>query len=215
MGRLGMKERRFLAEILLGFITRNYRRVAEVHFEAGYVPAHHSVENFAQAIRAIGEPIHNRTAEEISMAKLLTLLLEVTGLFDMRTRPELILLQKTMVVVEGVARGFDPKLDIWKVADPVVREWIERNLGPVGRIQGAVSGAGELGRVLAALPTMGSRSLTVLEQLETMTREGIALSPQTIAAMGRTEGRRSRWRTLALWIIAGTFIAILFTVRQL
>ena len=130
MGRLGMKERRFLAEILLGFITRNYRRVAEVHFEAGYVPAHHSVENFAQAIRAIGEPIYNRTAEEISMAKLLTLLLEVTGLFDMRTRPELILLQKTMVVVEGVARGFDPKLDIWKVADPVVREWIERNLGP-------------------------------------------------------------------------------------
>ena len=130
MGRLGLKERRFLAEILLGFITRDYRRVAEVHFEAGYVPGHHSVENFAQAIRAIGEPIHNRTAEEISMAKLLTLLLEVTGLFDMQTRPELILLQKTMVVVEGVARGFDPKLDIWKVADPVVREWIERNLGP-------------------------------------------------------------------------------------
>ena len=130
MGRLGLKERRFLAEILLGFITRDYRRVAEVHFEAGYVPAHHSVENFAQAIRAIGEPIHNRTAEEISMAKLLTLLLEVTGLFDMRTRPELILLQKTMVVVEGVARSFDPKLDIWKIADPVVREWIERNLGP-------------------------------------------------------------------------------------
>ena len=109
MGRLGVKERRFLAEILLGFITRDYRRVAEVHFEAGYVPAHHSVENFAQAIRAIGEPIHNRTAEEISMAKLLTLLLEVTGLFDMRTRPELILLQKTMVVVEGVARSFDPE----------------------------------------------------------------------------------------------------------
>ncbi len=136
MGRLGMKERRFLAEILLGFITRNYRRVAEVHFEAGYVPGHHSVENFAQAIRAIGEPIHNRTAEEISMAKLLTLLLEVTGLFDMRTRPELILLQKTMVVVEGVARSFDPKLDIWKISEPVVREWIERNLGPVGRIHG-------------------------------------------------------------------------------
>ena len=109
MGRLGMKERRFLAEILLGFITRDYRRVAEVHFEAGYVPGHHSVENFAQAIRAIGEPIHNRIAEDISMAKLLTLLLEVTGLFDMQTRPELILLQKTMVVVEGVARGFDPE----------------------------------------------------------------------------------------------------------
>jgi ubiquinone biosynthesis protein len=215
MGRLGQKERRFLAEILLGFITRDYRRVAEVHFEAGYVPSHHSVENFAQAIRAIGEPIHNRTAEEISMAKLLTLLLEVTGLFDMRTRPELILLQKTMVVVEGVARGFDPKLDIWKIAHPVVREWIERNLGPVGRIQGAVSGAGDLARVLANLPEIAARSIVVLEQLETMTREGLRLSPETIAAMGRTEGRKSRWRTIALWIIAATFIGILIAVRNL
>ena len=215
MGRLGPKERRFLAEILLGFITRDYRRVAEVHFEAGYVPSHHSVDNFAQAIRAIGEPIHNRTAEEISMARLLTLLLEVTGLFDMRTRPELILLQKTMVVVEGVARGFDPRLDIWKVAEPVVREWIERNLGPVGRIESAMSGAGELGRVVASLPSLATRAVTVLEQLETMTREGLTLSAETIAAMARTEGRKSRWRAIALWVIALTFIGILFAIRQL
>jgi ubiquinone biosynthesis protein len=215
MGRLGMKERRFLAEILLGFITRDYRRVAEVHFEAGYVPAHHSVENFAQAIRAIGEPIHNRTAEEISMARLLTLLLEVTGLFDMRTRPELILLQKTMVVVEGVARGFDPRLDIWKVADPVVREWIERNLGPVGRVQGALAGTGDLARVLMRLPEIAERSVKVLEQLEAMTRDGIRLSPESIAAMGRSEGRKNRWRTVALWIIAATFIGILIAVRNL
>jgi ubiquinone biosynthesis protein len=133
----------------------------------------------------------------------------------MRTRPELILLQKTMVVVEGVARSFDPKLDIWKVADPVVREWVERNLGPVGRVQGAMAGAGELGRVLAGLPAIASRSVAVLEQLETMTREGLTLSPETIAAMGRTEGRKSRWRTLALWIIAATFIGILVAVRQM
>jgi len=215
MGRLGSKERRFLAEILLGFITRNYRRVAEVHFEAGYVPAHHSVENFAQAIRAIGEPIHNRTAEEISMARLLTLLLEVTGLFDMRTRPELILLQKTMVVVEGVARSFNPRLDIWRVAEPVVREWIELNLGPVGRLQSAASGAGELGRVLTGLPTIAARAVALLEQLETLTREGVQLSPETIAAMGRSEGKKSRWRTIALWIIAATFIGILIAVKQL
>lgn len=215
MGRLGQKERRFLAEILLGFITRDYRRVAEVHFEAGYVPGHHSVENFAQAIRAIGEPIHNRTAEEISMARLLTLLLEVTGLFDMQTRPELILLQKTMVVVEGVARGFDPKLDIWKIADPVVREWIELNLGPIGRIQGAMSGAGELARVLSHLPDIASRAVAVLGNLERMTRDGVTLSPETIAAMGRTEVRKNRWRTVALWIIAATFIGILIAVRNL
>ena len=144
-----------------------------------------------------------------------TLLLEVTGLFEMQTRPELILLQKTMVVVEGVARGFDPKLDIWKVADPVVREWIERNLGPIGRIQGAMAGAGDLGRVLAGLPAIAARSVAVLEQLETITREGLTLSPETIAAMGRAEGRKSRWRTLALWIIAATFIGILVAVKQM
>jgi ubiquinone biosynthesis protein len=215
MGRLGLKERRFLAEILLGFITRDYRRVAEVHFEAGYVPGHHSVENFAQAIRAIGEPIHNRTAEEISMARLLTLLLEVTGLFDMRTRPELILLQKTMVVVEGVARGFDPRLDIWSTADPVVREWIERNLGPLGRIQGAMSGTGELARLLSQLPAIASRAVTVLEQLEEITREGHMLSPDTIEELGRKEAEKARWSTIALWIIALASVGILIAATRL
>jgi ubiquinone biosynthesis protein len=210
MGRLGMKERRFLAEILLGFITRDYHRVAEVHFEAGYVPAHHSIDNFAQAIRAIGEPIHNRRADEISMARLLTLLLEVTGLFDMRTRPELILLQKTMVVVEGVARSFDPRLDIWKTADPVVRAWIERNLGPVGRIEGAVSGAGQLAKLLATAPALAARAASVLEQLDAATRNGLVLAPETVAAIGRAEGRQNRWQTRALWVIALSFLAILW-----
>jgi ubiquinone biosynthesis protein len=212
MGRLGMKERQFLAEILLGFITRDYRRVAEVHFEAGYVPAHHSVENFAQAIRAIGEPIHNRAADEISMAKLLTLLLEVTGLFDMQTRPELILLQKTMVVVEGVARGFDPKLDIWHTADPVVREWIERNLGPLGRIQAAVGGASEFGRVLSGLPAIAARSVAVLGHIETMTRDGLMLSPQTIAAIAEERAKKVRLQTFALWVIALILIAIFLSL---
>lgn len=213
MGRLGLKERRFLAEILLGFITRDYRRVAEVHFEAGYVPGHHSVENFAQAIRAIGEPIHNRTAEEISMAKLLTLLLEVTGLFDMQTRPELILLQKTMVVVEGVARSFDPKLDIWTVADPVVREWITENLGPIGRMQGAIAGAGELGRLLGGLPTIASRTVSLIEQFEAMAREGLTLGPDTIAEIKRAEARSQRWSILALWVIAAALVGLLWTAH--
>ena len=210
MGRLGMKERRFLAEILLGFITRDYHRVAEVHFEAGYVPAYHSIENFAQAIRAIGEPIHNRSADEISMARLLTLLLEVTGLFDMRTRPELILLQKTMVVVEGVARSFNPKLDIWKTADPVVRAWIERNLGPVGRIEGAVSGAGQLGKLMSGVPAIAARAVAALEQVDAMTRNGLVLAPETVEAIGRAEARSNRWQTRALWVIAITFLAILW-----
>ena len=125
MGRLGVKERRFLAEILHGLITRDYKRAAEVHFWAGYVPPHHPVEVFAQALRAIGEPIHGRTAEEISMADLLGQLFAYTEVFDMQTRPELILLQKTMVVVEGVARGLDPSLNIWTAAEPIARQWIE------------------------------------------------------------------------------------------
>jgi len=202
MGRLGPKERRFLAEILYGFITRNYRRTAEVHFEAGYVPMHHSVENFAQAIRAIGEPIHNRPADEISMAKLLMLLFEVTGLFDMRTRPELLLLQKTMVVVEGVARALDPKLDMWKVSEPVVREWVERHLGPAGRIEGAVEGAGEVGKFLSGVPGLMSRGAAMMEHIDSITRDGLVLAPETVAAIGAAEARRNRWTAVALWVIA-------------
>ncbi|HEY6255672.1 MAG TPA: 2-polyprenylphenol 6-hydroxylase [Xanthobacteraceae bacterium] len=203
MGRLGPKERRFLAEILYGFITRDYHRTAEVHFEAGYVPRQHSVEGFAQAIRAIGEPIHNRTAEDISMAKLLMLLFEVTGLFDMRTRPELLLLQKTMVVVEGVARGLDPKLDMWKVADPVVREWIERHLGVTGRVEGVAEGAREVGRFLGAVPALLARGAVLMEQLDAITRDGLVLAPETVAAIGRAQARRNRWVAAALWLIAG------------
>ena len=202
MGRLSPKERRFLAEILYGFITRDYHRTAEVHFEAGYVPRHHSVESFAQAIRAIGEPIHNRTAEDISMAKLLMLLFEVTGLFDMRTRPELLLLQKTMVVVEGVGRSLDPKLDMWRVAEPVVREWIERHLGAAGALEGAAEGTIELGRFFGSVPALLSRGVALVEQLDVITRDGLVLAPETIEAIGRAEARRNRWTIAALWIIA-------------
>ena len=201
MGRLGPKERRFLAEILFGFITRDYHRTAQVHFDAGYVPRHHSVDSFAQAIRAIGEPIHNRTAEDISMAKLLMLLFEITGLFDMRMRPELLLLQKTMVVVEGVARTLDPKLDMWSVSEPVVREWIERNLGPVGKLEDVAEGAGEIGRFVAQVPALLSRAATLIDQLDDITRDGLVLSPETVEAIGRAEQRRNRWTAVGVWMI--------------
>jgi ubiquinone biosynthesis protein len=209
MGRLGPKERRFLAEILYGFITRNYRRTAEVHFEAGYVPPQHSVESFAQAIRAIGEPIHNRTAEDISMAKLLMLLFEVTGLFDMRTRPELLLLQKTMVVVEGVARSLDPKLDMWTVSEPVVREWMERHLGPVGRIEDAAVGTAGF---LAGVPALMTRGAVLVEQLDAITRDGLQLAPETVAAIGAAEARRNRWTAIALWTIAALLAWLIWLV---
>ena len=214
MGRLGAKERLFLAEILHGFITRDYRRTAEVHFEAGYVPPQHSVESFAQAIRAIGEPIHNRAAEDISMARLLTLLFEVTGLFDMRTRPELLLLQKTMVVVEGVARSLDPKLDIWSAAEPVVREWMTRFLGPAGRLEGAVEGARELGRFAGGLPGLLTRGARVLDQFDAITRDGLVLSPESIAGLERREARRGRSGTVALWAIAALLLWLVILLMR-
>jgi ubiquinone biosynthesis protein len=214
MGRLGAKERRFLAEILHGFITRNYRRTAEVHFEAGYVPPHHSVEAFAQAIRAIGEPIHSRSAEEISMAKLLTLLFEVTGLFDMRTRPELLLLQKTMVVVEGVGRTLDPKLDMWTTSEPVVREWITRNLGPVGRIEDAAGGAADVGRFLSVAPGLLARAGRLADQLDEVTRDGIRLAPETVAGIAKAEARQNRASVIALWVVAGLLALLIWAIIE-
>jgi ubiquinone biosynthesis protein len=213
MGRLRPQERRFLAEILYGFITRNYQRTAEVHFEAGYVPRHHSVESFAQAIRAIGEPIHSRTAEDISMAKLLMLLFEVTGLFDMRTRPELLMLQKTMVVVEGVARSLDPKLDMWKTADPVVREWIARNLGPLGRIEDVAGGAGEIGKFLGTVPALLTRAADLADRMDDLTRNGFVLAPETVEAIGRAEARGTRWRTAGVWALVALLGWMIWLLR--
>jgi len=149
VGRLGASERRYLAEILWGFIRRDYARVADVHFDAGYVSADHDRAAFAQALRAVGEPIFGRTASDVSMSRLLTQLFEVTALFDMRLRPELVLLQKTMLTVEGVARRVDPALDIWAAAEPVVRRWITREMSPTSRLR-------ELGdEVTAALRRIG------------------------------------------------------------
>src|SRR5271157_4730493 len=183
MGRLGRKERRFLAEILFGFIRRDYLRVAEVHFEAGYVPHIHRVEDFAQAIRAIGEPIHSRTADQISMAKLLTLLFDITALFEMTTRLELVLLQKTMVVVEGVARKLDPQLNMWSTSEPVVGAWIAENLGPRGRIEDA-------GRSVSSLVTFLSEAPRRLEEivgrLDAGARVQAEFSPANRRRMERT-----------------------------
>ena len=202
MGRLGQRERRFLAEILYGFIRRDYLRVAEVHFQAGYVPDKHRVEDFAQAIRAIGEPIHARKADEISMAKLLTLLFEITALFDMRTRVELVMLQKTMVVVEGVARTLDPKLDMWNTAEPVVRTWIEGNLGPVGKIEDAASMVVALAKGALGLPDLLLRAERILLKLETAVEDGGPLSPEQLEQVATRQAGNLRWLGFALWLIA-------------
>ncbi|WP_226551456.1 2-polyprenylphenol 6-hydroxylase [Celeribacter naphthalenivorans] len=130
MGMLDEYTRRVYAEILYGFIKKDYKRVAEVHFEAGYVPADQDVDEFARALRAVGDPIFGMDATRISMARLLSYLFEVTERFGMQTRTELILLQRTMVVVEGVSRSLDPHINIWEVSKPVVEEYIKANIGP-------------------------------------------------------------------------------------
>ncbi len=135
IGRLKPKERRYLAEMLWGFLRRDYKRVAEVHFEAGYVPAHQNVDSFAQALRAVGEPVLGQAATEVSMGRLLTQLFEITAQFDMHLRPELVLLQKTMVSVEGVARRIFPEHNLWEAARPVVKAWISRELSPIAEAQ--------------------------------------------------------------------------------
>ena len=207
-GRLGRKERRFLAEILYGFITRDYVRVAEVHFEAGYVPRTHNVAAFAQAIRAIGEPIHGQPAETISMAKLLTLLFEVTELFDMQTRPELVLLQKTMVVVEGVARTLDPHFNMWKTSEPVVGHWIAGNLGPRGLLTDAREGANALLALARQAPDLAARTERLSREIDKMAERGLRFDDKTAQAIGNAEARATRSGRVALWVIALTLIWI-------
>ncbi len=208
MGRLGHRERRFLAEILHGLVTRDYRRAAEVHFWAGYVPPQHSVEVFAQALRAIGEPIHGRTADEISMADLLGQLFAYTEVFDMQTRPELINLQKTMVVVEGVARSLDPRLNLWTAAEPIAREWVERNLGPAGAMKDAREGAGEIGRVLAELPAFLGEAQRSLNALGEMARGGLRLDADSVSRLAAEEARRTRSGRVAMWVGALALVAL-------
>jgi ubiquinone biosynthesis protein len=130
MGRIDRRARVWLAEILYGLITGNYKRVAEIHFEAGYVPSHHNVAEFATALRAVGEPMRGMPVKDMSIGMMLDGLFSITRDFDMQTQPHLLLLQKTMVMVEGVATSLDPDINLWESAAPFVREWIRTELGP-------------------------------------------------------------------------------------
>jgi ubiquinone biosynthesis protein len=193
-GRLSEPERLFLAEILYGFITRNYRRIAEVHFDAGYVPETEDVETFAQALRAIGEPIMGQPADRISMSRLLTQLFEVTEQFNMQTQPQLLLLQKTMVVTEGVARTLNPDLNIWKTGEPVVKGWLERKLGPLGKIAQAAEGAGALGSLALRVPRLIDEAHQFHRKID-----------EVLSAKARPE---SPWPTRLLAVCAAALVVI-------
>lgn len=151
MGRIDRRARMWLAEILYGLITGNYRRVAEIHFEAGYVPPHHNIAEFATALRAVGDPIRGLPVKDISIGNMLDGLFTITRDFDMPTQPHLLLLQKTMVMVEGVAQALDPDINMWETASPFVSEWLRTELGPEARIADQIN---EARRTLALVPDL-------------------------------------------------------------
>jgi len=199
MGRIGHKERRYLAEILYGFLRRDYRRVAEVHQEAGYVPEKFTIEEFAQALRAIGEPIFGKTADGISMSRLLLQLFDVSHMFGMHLRPELVLLQKTMVQVEGVARGLDPAHDMWNAARPIVERWVQRELGAEAVAKRGIDEAAMGFQAMRRLPH-------TLNALEAAARKVAIEAPRE---------ERKWYQMPAFWIglIGGALIVMVFGPR--
>ena len=164
MGRLGKKEQRYLAEILYCFIKRDYRGAAKVHFDAGYVPSTYDIGEFGIALRAVGEPIWGKPASEVSMGRVLLQLFDVTEQFGMKLRPELVLLQKTMVQVEGVARSIDPNHDIWKSAQPIVERFMRREIGLEGIMETSKEHLTTLAQSIMKLPILIDKLEEFLEQ---------------------------------------------------
>ncbi|MFC4237990.1 2-polyprenylphenol 6-hydroxylase [Thalassospira xianhensis] len=209
MGRVDRQTRLYLAEMLLGFLTRDYRRVAEVHFEAGYVPRNQSLENFQQACRSIGEPILGKELADISVGRLLGQLFQITETFGMETQPQLLMLQKTMIVAEGLSRILSPNENMWELSRPLIEEWMRENLGPEAKIAEATRQAGTM---LRRLP----RVLEAAEQASAVfTDQGLRLHPDTVAAMrGRSNGQRSSGgiskQSVLLWVAIAALAVALF-----
>ena len=210
MGRLDQGMRRFMAGTLAGFLQRDYRKVAELHYEFSFVPPHHPIETFAQALRAIGEPIFGRSARDVSIARLLGQLFETTRRFDMQAQPQLVLLQKTMVVVEGVCRGLDPDFDIWEAARPVAEKWVATNIGPEAAFSRAGETFGALGKLAQDLPQLVKNA----EEFSQMVAEGgVRLHPETARAIAAEQERQSRpWRLAVVLLAALIAVALIFVL---
>ena len=207
MGRLDRDTRFYLADMLIGFLSGDYRRVAEVHFAAGYVPTSRSIDAFTQACRSIGEPILGRPLQEISVARLLAQLFEITEQFDMETQPQLLLLQKTMVVIEGVGRRLDPEINIWSLARPLIEEWMRDNRGPEARVR---LGLETIVDLVERLPRL-VRSLDAL--IADWSREGIVMHAETLAIQAAHRARHLAIVIVPVWItafaLAGIAVALL------
>jgi ubiquinone biosynthesis protein len=202
MGRLDRATRFYLADMLLGFLSGDYRRVAEIHFAAGYVPARRSIDAFTQACRSIGEPILGKPLQEISIARLLAQLFAITEQFDMETQPQLLLLQKTMVVVEGVGRHLDPEINIWALGRPLIEEWMRENRGPEARMRLGLETLVDLAERLPRLVQSVERLVT------DWSREGVILHAETLAAQAAHRARHLAVVLLPVWITAAALATI-------
>jgi len=204
MGRLDRRTRYYLADMLLATLARDYRRLAEVHVEAGYLPRGHPPEIFAQALRSVCEPIFGRPLNQISFARLLAQLLQLTESFDMPVQPQLLLLQKNMLMAEGISRRLDPGLNIWVLAEPLIAEWVRENRGPEARLKDA---AQDLGDSLQRLP----RILSEVERASgQIARDGLRLDPQSARSL-RANGRDlGSW--IVLWIAAAALAVALIAL---
>jgi len=194
MGRLDRKHRYYLADMLLGFLTGDYRKVAQVHFDAGFVPPTESVDAFTQACRSIGEPLLERPLEQISVARLLSQLFQITQQFRMETQPQLLMLQKTMVLAEGLGRQLDPTVNMWELARPLIEEWMALNRSAPAR---AMIGAADLLAGLERLPSLLSDVERTLKQLA---HGGLPIHPDTVKLLQGPQGRGPLF--WPLWIAA-------------
>jgi ubiquinone biosynthesis protein len=209
MGRIDWHTRIFMAEILRGFVEEDYRRVAEMHFAAGYVPADKSIENFTQACRAVAQPIMGKPVNEISAGALLGQMFKIAGEFEMETQPQLLLLQKTMMLTEGVGRMLNPKLNTWKLAEPLIAQWASDYFGPKGK---AKTAAREAHEIAMKLPSILKMTEATLERFSDP--QGIRLHPDTVRAMQRERARHQmRWLRYAyLALIIPTLLAVAILV---
>ncbi|MTJ82517.1 MAG: 2-polyprenylphenol 6-hydroxylase [Telmatospirillum sp.] len=195
-GRVDKQTRRFLGEMLIGFLNGDYRKVAEVHFAAGYVPADKSIDAFSQACRSFAEPILERPLHEISIARLLGQLFQVTETFAMEMQPQLLLLQKSMLVAEGVGRHLNPEINMWQLARPLIEQWMADNLGPQARLK---ESAGVVLASLESLPRLISHAEKTVEALR---QGGIRLHPDTLKSLEpKRSGLFPNWLPWALVVV--------------
>jgi ubiquinone biosynthesis protein len=206
MGRLDKNNRKYLAEILYGFIKRDYKKVAEVHLLAGLVSKEVSKDEFAQALRSIGEPIFGQSVKNISGGKLLSQLFEITEKFNMQTQIQLLLLQKTMLVVEGVARTLDPDTNIWTTSRPILEDWLKEVKDPINKASDVLNEASEVFKRLPDLPVIMDKANDVM----TLITEG-KFNPNTLAYRSLKE-EELKLELMRNKILGGVLVLVIFVL---